>query len=89
MLGDAKRAVPLLLRARKLGGSEYFTALLLTNAYAQLDQMQKAKTELKTAQKFWPYELYVGRLRPEYDHWRNKQLREAFLRAFHKAGMSE
>ena len=90
MLGDARRAVPLLLRARKFGGSKYFTALLLANAYAQLDQMQKAKTELKTAGKFWaPRPPHVSRLRPEYDHWRNKRLREAFFSAFRKAGMPE
>jgi adenylate cyclase len=88
MLGDAGRAVPLLLRARKLGSNGIVEAVLLTNSYAQLGKIQKAKAELETVRKYWSWPN-VGYFRGSLAYFRNKPLLEKFLSAYRKAGMPE
>jgi len=74
------------MRVRKVGAYKFTTAMQLTNAYARLGNMEKAKVELETVRKFWPW-MSVAFLRVSHTHYRNKRLLEDYFEAYLKAGM--
>ena len=88
MLGEAKRAVPLLLRARKAGGSKLIASGGLANAYARLGDMKQAKAEFETFRMIWPW-ASAAWFRVSFAHYRNKRLLEDYINAWLKAGMPE
>jgi hypothetical protein len=89
-LGDAKRAVPLLQKARKGGGSKTLTALALTAAYARLNDMDKATAELKTVRKLWPWMNAAMERVNAVGHFQNRQrATENYIDPLLKAGMPE
>ncbi len=89
LLGEAKRAEALLLRARKSGASGLVTALYLTAAYAQLDDMEKARAELEAVRGYWRW-MSIAFLRVSHAHFRNQQrVSGNFFDPLLKAGVPE